>query len=297
MTLTDAIALFAQHLRAERGASANTIKAYGKDLDQFRRHLRGDGEAVDIGTIDHRQVRQFLASFGGSITPATSARKLSSIRSFFDFLTRAGKLASNPARRVRLPKVQRDLPTFLTQGEARTLMRDGSDRETTLARRDAAILELLYGSGLRVAELVTLDVTLLDGGGDVIRVLGKGDKERDVPLGPFARKAVERYLAVRGQLQPKGGEAGLFLNARGGRLTDRSVRRTVKKAGLVASLLKDLHPHALRHSFATHLLEGGADLRSIQEMLGHSSLATTQRYTHLTVEQLMEIYEECHPRA
>ncbi len=297
MTLDDAIDLFAHHLRAERGASANTIKAYGKDLDQFRGFLSPEGEAVEIDAIDHLQVRQFLASFGGTITPATSSRKLTSVRSFFDFLTRAGKLPSNPARRVRMPKVQRDLPTFLTQGEARALLKDGSDRETVLARRDAAILELLYGSGLRIAELVTLDVTLLDAGGDVIRVTGKGDKERDVPLGPFALKAIERYLAVRGQLQPAGDEKGLFLNVRGGRLTDRSVRRTVKKAGLVASLLKDLHPHALRHSFATHLLEGGADLRSIQEMLGHSSLATTQRYTHLTVAQLLEIYEECHPRA
>ncbi len=299
MTLSDAIDEFMDHLEAERGASPNTVRAYGADLRQLRAFVAGlaDGPPA-LEEIDHRTIRAFLASLGGSLAPSTAARKLSSIRAMFDFWVRVGELRANPARRVRMPKVPRDLPTFLTRDEAATLLRpavDGGDE--ALARRDAAILELLYGSGLRVAELVGLDVADVRGGPEMLRVLGKGDKQREVPVGPPARVAVERYLEVRHRLRPAEDEEGLFLNARGTRLSDRSVRRVVKRAGIVARLLQDLHPHALRHSFATHLLEGGADLRAIQEMLGHASLATTQRYTHLTVEQLMEIYEACHPRA
>jgi integrase/recombinase XerC len=292
----EAIDRFAVDLRAA-GASDHTRKAYLTDLRQFAAFVEQEAEVPAIEQIDHRLIRRFLASFGGRISPSTASRKLSALRSLFDSLVRRDELAANPARRVRSPKLRRELPTYLTAGEARTLLEERPPADTPLAARDAALLELLYGSGLRVAELVALDVADVTPDRPLLRVLGKGRKEREVPLGPPSREALRRYLVVRGRLGPTAGLDALFLNARGGRLSDRSVRRIVKRAGVVVALLKDLHPHALRHSFATHLLEGGADLRAIQEMLGHASLATTQRYTHLTVQQLMEIYESCHPRA
>ena len=295
--LESAIDRFLDHMRAEKGASAHTLRAYATDLRQFRSFL---GEQTDVRTvhdIDHRLIRRFLASFAGQCAASTLSRKLSVVRSLFDHLVRIEALRSNPAKRVQMPKVPQKLPTFLTREEARVLVEREAQSDTALARRDAAILELLYGCGLRVAELVSLDLDDVRSVTDLLRVVGKGNKERDVPLGPPARCAIERYLVLRAELKPSRGESALFVNARGGRLSDRSIRRVVKRAGLLAAVLKDLHPHALRHSFATHLLEGGADLRAIQEMLGHSSLATTQRYTHLTIEQLLEIYETCHPRA
>lgn len=290
-----AIERFLDHLRAEKGSSPHTVRAYRADLRQFDEYLAGHGG--DLAAVDHRVVRAFLAQISAEVAASTAARKLSSLRSFFDFLVLVGDLPANPARRVRMPKVRRKLPTFLSKDEARILLDEGAEGSTALVRRDLAALELLYGSGLRVSELAALDVDDFHGDSPLIRVLGKGRKEREVPLGAMARKAVQRYLGMRDQLDPAAGEGALLINARGTRLSERSIRRVVKRAGLLTPMLKDLHPHALRHSFATHLLEGGADLRAIQEMLGHSSLATTQRYTHLTVEQLMEIYESCHPRA
>jgi len=284
-------------MRAEKGASPHTIRAYGVDLRQFAEYLTETMPTADLVAVDHRMVRAFLARISADVSAATSARKLSSLRSCFDFLVLVGDLSSNPARRVRMPKVPRKLPTFLSRDEARILLDEQAEGGTALVRRDLAILELLYGSGVRVSELTSLDVADVREDSPLLRVFGKGRKEREVPLGAMARKAVQRYLGARDQLAPAAGEGALLINARGTRLSERSVRRVVKRAGLLTPILKDLHPHALRHSFATHLLEGGADLRSIQEMLGHSSLATTQRYTHLTVEQLMEIYESCHPRA
>ncbi len=291
-----AIERFLEHLRAEAGASEHTLKAYGTDLAQFAGFVDRETAVAVVGEVDHQLIRRFLASLG-DIAPATAGRKLSALRSLFDGLVRDDLVPSNPARRVRAPRVRKPLPTFLTAREAAALLDGRPDADTPRGLRDAAILEILYGAGLRVAELVGLDVDQIHLESPVLRVRGKGRKEREVPLGPPARSALRRYLHVRGQLAPAGDEPALFLNARGGRLGDRSIRRMVKREGLIASLLKDLHPHALRHSFATHLLEGGADLRSIQELLGHASLATTQRYTHLTVEQLMEIYDACHPRA
>ena len=284
-------------MRAEKGASPNTLRAYRTDLGQFLRFVEAEETYNTIADIDHRTIRRFLASMAGSISSATSARKLSAIRSLFDFLVRTDVLPGNPARRVRMPRLPRRLPTFVTREEASTLLKTDGENDTALARRDVVILELLYGSGLRVSELAALDVTDIRPGSPLIRVVGKGSKERQVPISPLAQRAVEHYLELRGRLAPGADEVALLLNARGGRLGDRSIRRIVKRSGLLAAILKDLHPHALRHSFATHLLEGGADLRSIQEMLGHASLATTQRYTHLTIEQLMEVYESCHPRA
>ncbi|MDP7111858.1 MAG: tyrosine recombinase XerC [Myxococcota bacterium] len=294
--MDEAIDRFAVDLRAA-GASEHTRKAYLTDLRQFAAFVEQEVDVPTVDQIDHRLIRRFLASFGGRISPSTASRKLSSLRSLFDSLVRRDELAANPARRVRSPRLRKELPTHLTAGEARTLMEERPRADTPLASRDAALLELLYGSGLRVAELVALDVADVTPDRPLLRVLGKGRKEREVPLGPPSREALRRYLVVRGRLGPPADLDALFLNARGGRLSDRSVRRIVKRAGVIVALLKDLHPHALRHSFATHLLEGGADLRAIQEMLGHASLATTQRYTHLTVQQLMEIYESCHPRA
>jgi len=297
LELQRAIDRFLDHLSAEKGASGHTLRAYATDLRQLRTFVEEQTEIRSVQDIDHKMIRRFLASLAGRCSPSTVSRKLSAVRSLFDHLVRTEVLRGNPAKRVRMPKIPQKLPTFLTREEARVLLERDTEGDTALARRDAAILELLYGCGLRVAELVALDLEDARSLTELLRVRGKGDKERDVPVGPPARCAIERYVELRSELRPAPDEPALFINARGGRLNDRSVRRIVKRSGLLAAVLKDLHPHALRHSFATHLLEGGADLRAIQEMLGHSSLATTQRYTHLTIEQLMEIYETCHPRA
>jgi len=239
-------------------------------------------------------VRAFLARLHRQgLKKASAARKLAALRTFFRFLCREGVLPRNPARALLSPRVERKIPTHLAEEEVAALV--AVEGEADADRRARALLELLYATGIRCAELVSLDVADVELRDRVVRVLGKGRKERIVPFGQCAAGALESYLAVRPNFHPTSG--ALFLNARGGRLTDRYVRTILNRRVARIALLRHISPHALRHSFATHLLERGADLRAIQELLGHVSLSTTQRYAHVNAAHLMEIYRKTHPRA
>jgi integrase/recombinase XerC len=286
---------FQQHLAVERNLSPHTCAAYRRDLDAFHAFLAGQGpvNAATLQRIDHLLLRRYLAELHRHNQRTSIARKLSALRTFFRYLVREGVLATNPAEGVATPKRNRYLPKTLSVDEACALMERGHGT-SPLALRDRAILELLYSSGLRVSELTGLDVGGLDLQQQLVRVLGKGRKERIVPVGRKALAALQNYLAARGAVSD---DQPLFVNHRGGRLTPRSVQRHLKVHLLKAGLLKDISPHALRHSFATHLLDAGADLRAIQELLGHASLSTTQRYTQVSVDQLLAVYDKAHPRS
>jgi integrase/recombinase XerC len=286
---------FQQFLIVERNVSAHTCAAYLRDLAEFREFLAGHGgaDAALLPRIDHLLLRRYLAELHQRNQRTSIARKLSALRTFFRYLVREGVLTVNPAEGVATPKRNRYLPKTLSVDEAAALMERGHGANV-LALRDRAILELLYSSGLRVSELTGLNLGGLDLRENLVRVLGKGRKERIVPVGRKAHEALAAYLEARGT---GGDEAPLFVNHRGGRLTPRSVQRHLKTRLLKAGVLKDISPHALRHSFATHLLDGGADLRAIQELLGHASLSTTQRYTQVSVDQLMAVYDKAHPRS
>ena len=279
---------FLRHLDVERGASAHTRRAYASDLDQFARFV-GD---VALDTIDTRLVRGWLANLHRQGLDAVSiARKLAALRSFLKFLVRRGVLSRSPGRVVRGPRQPRKLVSFLPVDDAITLM-DGAPARAGSQERDHAIVELLYASGVRVSELSGLDLDDVDTDRCVLRVMGKGRKERMVPFGEGAQRALGAYLLRRG-VAP----GALFRNRRGGRLTARSVHTVVRASARAAGITRRVTPHTLRHSFATHLLEGGASLRMIQELLGHSRLSTTQRYTHVDADQLMRIYDAAHPRS
>jgi integrase/recombinase XerC len=286
---------FQQHLVVERNVSPHTCAAYLRDLAEFREFLvnHGGADTALLPRIDHLLLRRYLTELHKRNQRTSIARKLSALRSFFRYLVREGVLSANPAAAVATPKRSRYLPKTLSVDEAAALMERGHGA-TTLALRDRAFLELLYSSGLRVSELTGLDVGGLDLRENLVRVLGKGRKERIVPVGAKAHAALVAYLEARGTA---GDDQPLFTNHRGGRLTPRSVQRHLKTRLLKAGVLKDISPHALRHSFATHLLDGGADLRAIQELLGHASLSTTQRYTQVSVDQLMAVYDKAHPRS
>ncbi len=294
------VAAFARHLTVERNLSPRTVTAYEADLEQLAAFFeaRDDG-LVSVDAISTRDLRTFLASQADA-SPSTRARKLSALRTFFDWVADQAGHDRNPAAVLRAPRSGRRLPDVLSVPEADALADSAPPvptvRKEILQARDAALVELLYGSGLRVSECVGLDIGQLDLKTGTVRVLGKGNKERIVPVPQAAIDAVTEYLPLRGLLTPAPKERALLLNARGGRLTSRSAARLVKTRALLAGVPKDVHPHALRHSFATHLLEGGADLRSIQEMLGHASLSTTQNYTHLTTDSLLSVHRRCHPR-
>ncbi len=285
--MTESVAAFLRALAVERGASAHTVRSYRTDLAQFQ-ELLARGGITRPEEVDSRAVRAFLASLHGrKIDRVSIARKLAALRSYFRFLVRRGVLASNPARQVTTPRLPRKLVTFLPIDEATALLDAPGTRV-----RDHAILELLYASGLRVSELAGLDLEDVDRGAGTVRVLGKGSKERIVPFGGAAASALEAYLAERGE---QGGP--LFRNARGGRLGVRSIHTIVRGRARAAGIARRVSPHTLRHSFATHLLDAGGDLRLIQDLLGHSRLSTTQRYTHVTSDQLMRVYDAAHPRA
>jgi integrase/recombinase XerC len=288
---------YLDYLRTQKGASPHTLRNYGMDLAGFLRHLEGTGNlSLALNSVNSQHIRAYIASLYEKNSRNSISRKLSSVRSFFRWMLKQGKVQQDIAARVPLPKVEKKLPTFLTvtQVENLLLIPDRSHRE---GKRDYAILELLYSSGLRVSELTALnraDLQFSDGRdeGGTIRVLGKGAKERVVVFGVTAREALDDYLSVRSD-----SEVALFLNSRGGRLTSRSVERMVSAAALQAGLSRDITPHTLRHSFASHLLANGADLRLIQALLGHSSLSTTQKYTHIEMHNLLKEYERAHPRA
>jgi integrase/recombinase XerC len=289
--MNDPLGAFLRHLSVERNASPHTLRSYRSDLTDFQRFLDARG-TPGLAAADSRAVRAWLAALHGrGLDPVSVGRKLAALRSGFRFLVRRGVIERNPAREVRGPRPPRKLVSFLPIDEARELVEGravgGAERE-----RDLAILELLYASGLRVSELSGLDVDALDRSEPTVRVLGKGRKERIVPYGAHAARGLEAWLARRGE-RP----GPLFTNARGGRLGVRSIRTIVRRAARAAGITRRVSPHTLRHTFATHLLDGGADLRMIQELLGHSRLSTTQRYTHVGAEQLMRVYDSAHPRA
>jgi integrase/recombinase XerC len=295
---------FLRHLDDERQLSAHTVRAYRGDLQRFVAFVAGEflnrrPEEVRPQDVDPLAVRSFLAALHrGGLGRRSQGRALSAVRSLFRFACREGVVGANPAAGVRTPRRPQTLPRHLRPGEVETLLA-APRGDAPLARRDRALLELLYASGLRVAELVGLDWPDVDVAGRMVRVLGKGRKERLVPFGRPAAQAMADWREVWGEV--RGADGGdddpVFLNHRGGRLTDRSVRRVLDRWVADAALAAGVHPHTLRHTFATHLLENGADLRAIQELLGHESLATTQRYTHLEVERLLTVYRDAHPRA
>jgi integrase/recombinase XerC len=288
--LKNHIEQFFYYLKAERGVSPHTLRAYTEDLHDFQTF--SDKNPKDIDNLD---IRSFLASLHHKKLKKTSiSRKLATIRSFFKYLHREGYVPKNPARLVSTPKIPKTLPKFLTIDETFSLL-EKPQGETFRPARDRAILELLYSSGLRVSELTSLDISDLDIKESLTRVKGKGMKERIIPIGSKAMEAIQNYLTERISLKKK--SQALFLNNRGGRLTQRSVRRIVVYYSRMVNLKSDLSPHTLRHTFATHLLHEGADLRSIQELLGHSSLSTTQKYTHVDIRHLMEVYDKAHPMA
>ena len=292
--MTNEISQFLRYLAVERNASSHTLEAYGADLARFADFVveqRGPDAAVE--SVDHLLIRRYLALLHKEHKKSSIGRKLAAIRSFFRYLLRTGRLEKNPAELVSTPKREKRVPFHLNIDEATTLVEAprGAD---ILSVRDRAILETLYSCGLRVSELTGLDLGRLDLDGGLVRVLGKGGKERIVPVGSKARQALRLYLDERGQAPL---EAPLFLNHRGGRLTSRSVRRVVDRYIIHLATMKRISPHTLRHTFATHLLEGGADLRAIQELLGHASLSTTQKYTHVSIDRLMEVYDRAHPKA
>jgi len=281
---------FAAHLARVERASPQTQRAYVSDLRQLAAFLDERGTPLDAATRD--DLRAFLASRFSASTASTLARKQASVRAFYEHRVRMGHIADSPARRLAFPRRRLSLPNVVNVDDCAAIVEAPSGR-TPAGLRDRAALELLYGAGLRVSELVGLD--LADVSSDSVRVRGKGNKERMVPMVSKARAALDAYLARRSELRPSGG--ALFLNRRGGRLTARSVARDLDKYALIAGARRHVHPHAMRHSFATHLLDMGADLRGIQELLGHASLSTTQRYTHVSSERLLQIYEDAHPRA
>ena len=290
---------FEQHLRHERRASPQTVRAYRGDLSRLLEYLRDRGHpgAGDVRAVDHLALRGFLADRLRRGSARSGARALSAVRSFFKHMRRLGVLERDPALLVDTPKTPKGLPRPLDVDDAFALCVQ-PDGESAAGQRDAALIELLYGAGLRVAELVGLDLDDLDLAARQLRVLGKGSKERQVPFGERAAAALERYLPQRqGSSAKPGSERALFLGSRGARLNQRVVRRLLERYGLAVGARGRVHPHRLRHSFATHLLEGGADLRGIQELLGHASLSTTQRYTKVSLGHLLEVYDRAHPRA
>lgn len=293
---------FAQYLADERRASARTVETYIRDLRSFRDYVREEGLPPDAGKLDIVALRGFLASLFGSNQASTMKKKVSAIRSFFKFLLKRHVIDQNPASGLRSPKIAQSLPRFLTVEQAFRVM-DAPPKEEKRAKalkaRDQALLETLYGTGVRVSELAGMNLDHCDFTESEVRVLGKGGKERIVPLGKSAVEAIRTYLPKRGGLLEKakqGEPDALWLSRSGRRLSVRQVQNIVRRHGLGAGR-GDLHPHAMRHTCATHLLDAGADLRSIQELLGHSSLSTTQRYTHVSVDRLMEVYDRAHPLA
>lgn len=291
------IELYMHHLRAERHVSPHTLRSYRSDLQELRLFLQGEKGAsreVKVGRIWVDNLRAYAAAKLRTSRRSTVSRKVAAIRGFFSFLAAARTIRRDPAAQLVAPKIEKRLPVFLPIDDMERLL-NGLPQGEAWAERDRAILETLYSSGLRVSELVGLDWSNVDIENECVRVLGKGRKERIVPIGEIALDSLRAY---RRQLGDAGIErAAVFVNRRGGRLTARSVARFVKRYALASGTPVSASPHSLRHSFATHLLNQGADLRSIQELLGHSSLSTTQRYTHVNLDHLMKAYDDAHPRA
>jgi integrase/recombinase XerC len=299
--LAGQIERFLSYLAAERRAARRTCETYARDLWALHAFVVAHELPRQAGALDVPALRRFLSTLVEGRKAATVARKMAALRSFYRFLRKRGEVSGNPAASLRLPKVRKPLPRFLDVDRAIEVVESpGRQGQTPLLLRDRAMLELLYGSGIRVGELTALTLDGVDLNEGSARVLGKGGKERVVPLGPPCVQALADYLAVRLRLcTRRGGQHPdrLFLGRFGTALSARQVQALVRRYGALGTGSPDLHPHALRHSCATHLLDAGADLRAIQELLGHASLSTTQRYTHVSVDRLLEIYERAHPLA
>lgn len=293
---------FLDYLTYERNASVNTVAAYRDDLESFvaflcNDYFSTDRDLLDLRRVDHLAIRSYLAHLGRrKLSRASMARHLSALRSFFKYLMREGVLEANPARTVTTPKREKQLPQVMQTAEVALLL-EQADTSTPLGVRDRAWLELLYASGLRIGELVGIDLDDIELRARLVKVHGKGSKERIVPFGSKAEEALRNWLTIRGELVHDVDEQALFVNYRGERITQRSIRRLFDEYVRGASLRAGISPHTMRHSFATHLLNAGADLRGIQELLGHASLSTTQKYTHLNDWQLIAVYKKSHPRA
>ena len=300
---------FLEHLRYERNVSAHTLRNYASDLEQFLDFLAPvqpetgkRASAPEVTAIDHLTIREWLASLhAAQKKKASIARKLAALRTFFQFLVREGMLELNPAKLVSTPRQEKKLPKHLSVEEAIRFI-ESPDETTDQGKRDRAMLELMYATGVRVAELTTLNLADVDFGNKLVRVTGKRRKQRIVPFGDPAGEAIQSYLTVRDKFLfnapiSKRDDEALFLNYQGTRITTRSVGRMVEKYIRICAGMHNISPHALRHSFATHLLDSGADLRDIQELLGHARLSTTQVYTHVSMEKLIEVYDKAHPKA
>ena len=307
MFISDQIGVFIAYLRDQKGYSQHTIRNYRIDLTQFSEFLVSrealpDGQEVDqdMEAIDALVIREYLGSLFGRFARSTIARKLSAVRSFFLFLEKKGIVMTNPAGDIATPKLGKYIPVYLPVDDVFRLL-ERPDRKKPLGLRDLAILEVLYSCGIRVSELEALDISGVDFEGRLVTVIGKGDRERIVPIGRIALKAVRNYLEATRNLRKGDGndsqDGPLFINFRGGRLSGRSIARIIKRYAAESGLSPEISPHSMRHTFATHLLDGGADLRSVQELLGHASLSTTQRYTHVSLDRLMEVYDKAHPRS
>lgn len=291
---------FIQALSAEKGFSSHTCRAYQNDLEQFFAYAcePSVGEkGREIDGVDELIIRSYLGYLHQRHKKTTIARKLSALRSFFRFLVKKGMMSKNPAQAVITPKRGQPIPNYLPVDEMFRLL-DGLKGDSVLALRNRAILETLYSAGLRVGELVGMDVQDVDFDRGLVRVLGKGNKERLVPVGNKALGAMRAYLERRmqGKAARDAASAALFLNKQGGRLSTRSVGRLLEKVVRQLGLMRPITPHGFRHTFATHMLDAGADLRLVQELLGHVSLTTTQRYTHVSIDRLMAVYDKAHPR-
>ncbi|HEY6065023.1 MAG TPA: tyrosine recombinase XerC [Thermoanaerobaculia bacterium] len=307
LTLARAIDEFEAFVADARRYSPRTVRAYRSDLDRFagfweREFGEGNASKAPLSRVDTLAVRSYLASLHRSRLASRSlARHLSTLRSFFRWACREGHIEKNPARALPVPRLPKTLPRAMTLPDTERLL--AADEDAPFPERDRALFELLYATGLRVSEAAGLDLEDVDFASRLLRVVGKGNKERIAPFGETAEEAIAAYLPVRSARRKRnraterdGGEP-LFVNARGGRLTTRSMARLLKHRLRAAGLPAEISPHALRHSFATHLLEAGADLRAIQELLGHASLSTTQKYTHLDAARLREVYRKAHPKA
>ena len=308
--ISDLLNSFLDHLRYERNVSAHTLRNYESDLQQFLDYLNSPNEKShekkrtepNIKNIDHITIREWLATLHSDHKKKSSiARKLAALRTFFQFLVREGVAESNPAKLVSTPRKEKKLPVHLSVEDAIRFI-ETPDADTDFGKRDRAILELLYATGVRVAELVQLNLRDIDFNNKLLRVFGKRRKERIVPFGDPAARALREYLCVREKFLmnapvTKRDAQPLILNYQGTRMSTRSVGRLVEKHIRMCAGIHDISPHALRHSFATHLLDSGADLRDIQALLGHARLSTTQVYTHVSMEKLIEVYDKAHPKA
>lgn len=295
-----ALSQFLDHLRYERSASEHTIRNYTSDLEQFREFLKDD---VPVNEIDRLTIREWMASLHtAGKKKASIARKLASLRTFFQFLVREGTIETNPAKLVATPRIERKLPNHLSMEDAVRFI-ETPDTNTDLGRRDRAIIEFLYATGIRVSELVNIDLGDIDLRERRVRVTGKRRKQRVVPFHQLALEALMLYLTETRPVFLKNcppairDENAVFLNYQGTRLTTRSVGRMIDKYIRQCASIHNISPHSLRHSFATHLLDSGADLRDIQELLGHARLTTTQIYTHVSMEKLIDVYQKAHPKA